>query len=159
MSGITFSARRVACTGAALLAFAVLAGCSADTTDTSTGAPASPSQTASATESSADVCADVDAAKASLQAVADTDILAEGTDTLEQRLATLESDLQVVVDSGRAELAPQSTAFKESLASLEEALSGLANDPTAADLASVQPALEAVKTSAQDLVTALESTC
>lgn len=160
MSGTTFSARRVARTGAgALLAIAVVAGCSADTTDTATSPTAAPSQTASATQSPADVCADVDTAKASLQALVETDIVADGTDTLRQRLATLEADLRVLVDSGRAELAPRSTAVKESLATLDEVLGGLADNPTAADLAAVKPALEAVKTTTEDLVTALDTTC
>lgn len=160
MSRITSPARRVGSTAAAaLLAIAVLAGCSDDTTDAQSGATASPSLTSSASESPADVCADVDTAQASLQALVDTDILQEGTDTLKARLATLKSDVQVLVDSGREELAPESAAVKESIATLEEVLAGLKEDPTAADLASVRPALESVKTTAQDLVTALESTC
>lgn len=161
MSRTTSPSRRVACAaGGALLSIAVLAGCSADTTDTQTGATASPSLTSSAGESSpADVCADVDAAQASLGALVDTDILGEGTDALKTRLATLESDLQGLVESGRSELAPESEAVRESIATLEEVLSGLKEEPTAADVASVRPALESVKTTTQDLVTALESTC
>jgi len=161
MSRTTSPARRVACAAAApLLAIAVLAGCSADTTDTQTAATTSPSLTSSAGESPpADVCADVDAAKTSLQALVDTDLLREGTDTLKMRLATLESDLRVLVDSGRVELAPESAAVKVSIATLEEVLAGVKENPTAADLASVRPALESVKNTTQDLVTAVESTC
>ncbi len=161
MSRITSPARRVVCAAAGLLlAIAVISGCSAGTADTQTGATASPSLTSSASESSpADVCADVDAAQTSLQALVDTDIPREGTDTLKARLATLESDLQGLVESGRSELDPESAAVKESIATLKDVLAGLKENPTAADLASVQPALESVKTTAQDLVTALESTC
>lgn len=160
MRRITSPALRVASAAAGpLLAMALVAGCSADT-DTQAGASVSPSPTSSVSESpTADVCADVDAAQASLQALVDTDILREGTDTVKTRLATLKSDLQVLVESGRAEVAPESAAVKESIATLESVLAGLKEDPTAADLASVKPALESVATSAQDLVTALESTC
>ena len=161
MSRTTSPARRVACAAAApLLAIAVLAGCSADTTDTQTGATTSPSLTSPASESpAADVCAEVDAAQTSLQALVDTDILTEGTDTLKMRLATLDSDLQALMDSGRAELDPESAAVKGSIATLKDVLADVKENPTAADLASVRPAVESVKNTTQDLVTALQSSC
>ena len=152
---MTPRARRVARVGAgAVLALAALAGCSDTTTDDGTSATAT--STASAT---ADVCSDLDAAQASLQALVDTDIAQEGTNTLKERFATLQSDLQTLWDSGQAESAPETAAVKESTAQLEDVLAGLKDQPTAANLAQVKPALQAVKTSTQDLITSLGSTC
>jgi hypothetical protein len=153
--------RRVVLAGAGgLLVVAALAGCSADTTDSDTGVAASPSPTAATTETSpADVCADVDTVDASLQALVGTNVAQEGTDTLKARFVTLESDIQTLVESGQSELAPRRAAVKGSMATLKDALAGLGEDPTAADLALVKPSLQAVKTSTEELVAALEGTC
>ena len=161
MSHVTSPARHVVLIGAGcLLAIAAFAGCSADKTNSETGTTPSPSQTASATQSSsADVCADVDTAEASLQALVDTNIAQEGTNTLKARFVTFESDVQTLVESGQAELAPKTEAVKESIATLKEVLAGLTEDPTAGDLALVEPSLQAVKTSTEDLITSLDSTC
>lgn len=161
MSRKTFPARRVALAGAAsLLAIVTFAGCGAGTTESATSASPSPSQTGSAAaSSSAEVCADVETAKASLQALVNTKIAQEGTDTLKARFATFESDIQTLLESGQAELAPKTTAVKGSVAALKEVLASLTANPTAADLAKVKPAMQAVKTSSQDLITSIESTC
>jgi hypothetical protein len=159
------AARRVvlACAGS-LLAVAVLAGCSDDTTDGDTATEPSSAESSSAESSStgsspSDVCADVDTAKASLQAVVGTDILKEGTDTLKARVDTLESDVKTLLESRQAELAPEAAAAEESLATLKDVLSGLKESPTAADLAQVRPSFKAVTTSVETLFASLGSTC
>lgn len=153
---MTSPARRVALVGAGLvLALSPLAGCSDDTTDGDT----SPTATSTESATTADVCSDLDTAKASLQALVDTNIAQEGTTTLKERFATLESDLQTLLESGQAELAPETAAVKDSLARLKDVLAGLKESPTAADLAQVKPSLQAVKTSTEDLITSLGNTC
>lgn len=63
------------------------------------------------------------------------------------------------MESGQAELAPKTAAVKDSIAALQDALGKLKENPTAADLAMVKPALHAVQTSLDDLITDLESAC
>ena len=152
---MTSAARRTALAGAAVvLLLAPVAGCSDDTTDSDT------SSTATSTESAtADVCSDVDTVKASLQALADTDVAQEGTNTLKERFATLQSDLQTLWGSAQAEAAPETDAVKAATAQLKDVLAGVKDSPTAADLAQVKPSLQAVKTSTEDLITSLGSTC
>ncbi|MGN6576447.1 MAG: hypothetical protein ACTHKG_12230 [Nocardioides sp.] len=162
MSFVVSRTRRIALAGAGgLLMIAALAGCSSDTTEkaTDTAATPSPSTSSAPGTSSADVCAAVDTAKASLQALLDTDVAREGTDTVKTRLATLQSDVATLVDAGKDELAPKTAAVKDSVATLEDALAGLKEDPTAADLPPIRAALQAVKTSVEDLVTALRAGC
>jgi hypothetical protein len=139
---------------AGLLAVAALAGCSSDSTDTTTDT------TAPATESpSTDVCADLDAAKASLQALVDTNVVQEGTDTVKERFAAVEADVQALLESGRSEVAAETAAVKDSIAELGDVLAGLAEGAPAADLALIKPSLLAVQASLQELFTALEDTC
>ena len=161
MNLLTHLTRRAVLGGVGgLLVIATLAGCSSETADNDTGAAATPSQSASTTETSAaDVCADVDTAKASLQALVDTNVVQEGTDTLKTRFAALESDVQTLLESGQAELAPKTAEVKDSIAMLQDALAGLKNDPTAAELAPLKTSLQAVKTSTEDLIAAVEDTC
>jgi hypothetical protein len=161
MSRTSLRARRAGLTSAgALLALAVLAGCSSDTSSDEAGTASSPSQDSSSTTgTSADVCADLDTAKASLQALADTNIAQDGTTTLKARLTTVESDLQTVLDSAKAQFATQTTDVKSSLSTLDDSVAGLWDDPNATTLASVKTSLAAVKTSTQDLLTSVGDTC
>ena len=146
------------CAGS-VLALAVLAGCSDDTTDGDTATEASSAESSSTGSTPSDVCADVDTAKASLQAVVETDILREGTDTLKARVDTLGSDVKTLLESRQAELAPEAAAAEESIATLKEVLSGLKESPTAADLAQVRPSFKGVTTSVEALFASLGSTC
>ena len=161
-SVLTRATRRAAVASAtALLAAVALAGCSSDSTDEDTTASASPSETTSTAAESppAEVCADLDTAKASLQALVDTDLVQEGTNTLKERFETFRTDVQTLVDSAQAELAPQKAAVETSVAALQEVITGLAEDPTAADVALVKPALLAVKASTESLIDGVQQDC
>ena len=161
MSTAIHATRRLglACAGGLLVTIG-LAGCGSDSDDDPT-ASGSPSETTSSAAESppAEVCADLDTAKASLQALVDTDLLQEGTDTLKERFETFRTDVETLVDSAQAELAPQVAAVEASVAALEEVLTGLAEDPTAADVALVKPALLAVKASAESLIDGIQQDC
>jgi cell fate (sporulation/competence/biofilm development) regulator YlbF (YheA/YmcA/DUF963 family) len=153
------AARRTALAGAAIaLVLAPIAGCSDDTTDSDTSSTAT--STATSTESATPaVCSDLDAVKASLQALVDTNVAQEGTNTLKERFASLQSDLETLWSSGQAEAAPETNAVKEATAQLKDVLAGIKDSPTAANLAQLKPALQAVQTSTEDLVSSLGSTC
>lgn len=125
-----------------------ISGCASDPTDEEPAA-----------SSSDDVCAAADTAKASLDALLDTEVAQEGTDTLEARLETLKSDVEALAESGRSELAPESAAVEDSIEALGDVLAGLGQEPTTGDLAQVTTSLQAVRSSAEDLVAAVESTC
>ena len=45
------------------------------------------------------------------------------------------------------------------MTALKDALAALKENPSAAELAIVEPSLQAVQTTVQDLITALDSTC
>jgi hypothetical protein len=138
-----------------------LAGCSSDSTDDDTGTAPSPSATmssASAT-STADVCADVVTAQASLQTLVGTKVLQEGTDTLKARFATFKADVQTVVESGQAEFASKVEPVKSSIAALEDVIADLKQEPTAADAARIKPSLEDIKASTEELIASVGTTC
>ena len=145
---------------ACLMAIAGLAGCSSEKTD-NTGTSPSPSQTTSTATAtpSADVCADVATAQASLQVLVGTEILREGTDTLNARFGTFKSDVQALVESGQAEFATKVEPVKTSLATLADTIASLKQDPTAAEAALIKPSLQAVKTSTEELIAAVGGTC
>jgi hypothetical protein len=148
--------------GAMLAVVAGLAGCSSDSGDDGAAtSSSSPSQAASA-ESGApaeDVCAAAATAQSSLEALVGTSIVREGTDTLRERFSSFESDVQLLLESGQAELAPETAAVRAAVATLQGALSGLQQDPTAADAALIKPSLQAVKTSTDELIVAIRSAC
>lgn len=146
---------------ACLMAIAGLAGCSSETADKDTGTSPTPSQTTSAATAtpSADVCADVATAEASLQDLVGTEILQEGTDTLKARFATFKSDVQTLVESGKAAFAPKVESVQTSIATLEDTIASLKQDPTAAEAALIKPSLQSVKTSTEELIAAVGGTC
>jgi hypothetical protein len=167
MSVLSGHTRRLAVAGAGgLLAALALAGCSSDTTDEGSSTASSPSESASESASastsastSADVCANADTVQQSLDDLLGTDILQEGTDTVKERAATLKFKVEALVDSVQSGLAPQTAAVKASVDALEQVVGGLTEDPTKAELASIRPSLQAVKTSLEELVSAVQSTC
>jgi hypothetical protein len=169
---------------ASLLALAGVTGCSSEAVDEA--ASAASSVAASAAESvrasasaevsasvaasasaaasaspgaSGQVCTDFATVQSSLDALTGTNIVQEGTNTLKERFATFQSDVASLVDSAQADFAGQTTAVKASLAALEAALTGLADSPSVADAAMIKPALEAVKTSTEELVAAVQGAC
>jgi hypothetical protein len=137
--------RRLALTGVGVLL--AVSGCASDPADDGSGS------------SSDDVCADVDTARTSLDALLGTEIAQEGTDTFKERLATFEADVAAVAESGQGELEQQTAAVEDSITTLQDVLVGLKDEPTAADLALVRPALQDLRTSAEDLVAAAGSIC
>ena len=64
-----------------------------------------------------------------------------------------------MLESGRAEIAPNTAAVKDSITALKDALAALKENPSAAELAIVKPSLRAVQTTVQNLITALDCTC
>jgi hypothetical protein len=157
MSPAIRAVRRVslACAGGLLVATG-LAGCASDSPEDEPAASSSPSESTSA---AGDVCAEVDTAKASLQALVDTELVEEGTNTLKERFETFTTDVQTLVDSAKAELAPQVAAVETSVAALQEVVTGLAEDPTAGDAALVKPALLAVAASVESLINGVQQDC
>jgi hypothetical protein len=139
-----------------------LAGCSSDpagSTDSAT-APAATSQAASpAGSGSAQLCGDVDAAQASLQALTGTDILNEGTSALKENFADFEASVQTLLDSARSDFASESDAVKAAVDSLKTAIGELSASPSVADAAAVVAALKPVQESVTTLLTAVKDAC
>ncbi|HEU5037655.1 MAG TPA: hypothetical protein VFT70_11670 [Nocardioides sp.] len=153
--------RAVLAVAGGLLAIPGLGGCSSDSAGTDTNPPetATTSAVPPSGSPSGDVCADVDRAQASLQAMVDTDVVREGTDTLRARFATFESDVRALLESGRSELAPAAAAVSDAIAGVKTRLAGLKDQPTGSDLARLKTDLQSLKSSTEDLITAVEDIC
>jgi hypothetical protein len=152
MSPVTSRSRRAVLTSAAvLLTLAGLGACASDTADEAGTEPS--------VSASAEICTDVAAARESLEALVGTDVLEEGTDTLRARLATFESDVRALLAAGQAELAPEVESVETSLADLGDVVAGLQQEPTAAAVAQLKPAVQEVRTSTEELIAEVSETC
>ena len=145
----------------ACLALALLASCADDSWSSSTTSPSTSAAattvaaTTVATTSGAPLegaCADREALRASVAALADVDIRAEGTNGLTAAVDVVKSDLEKVRASAGSIVGPQVQAVQDALAALEAGISNLGSGGAAA----VAAALPVLSTATTTLLTSLE---
>ncbi len=94
-----------------------------------------------------------------VQALGDLDIVAEGTDALEEQLGAIESDLTAMQDAGSEVASEQIADTQTAIADLESSLESLGGELTVDNAASAIDAVSRIVTSAQAVRTELDSTC
>jgi hypothetical protein len=92
-----------------------------------------------------ELCAAIDDAEQAIGALADIDVLAEGTDAVEARLTTMREDLAEIKELAPDTAPEEAEAFDSAMASLDDAITALGDGSLTAE-------------SAQDVVTAGAST-
>jgi hypothetical protein len=92
-----------------------------------------------------ELCAAIDDAEQAIGALADIDVLAEGTDAVEARLTTIREDLAEIKELAPDTAPEEAEAFDSAMASFDDAITALGDGSLTAE-------------SAQDVVTAGAST-
>jgi hypothetical protein len=100
---------------------------------------------ATTTSTSDALCAARDDAEQDIRALGDIDVLAEGTDAVEASLTTIRDDLAEIRELAPDTAPDEAEAFDNALASLDDAITALGDEPLTAE-------------SAQDIVAAGTST-
>lgn len=129
--------RAVALVAAAALAAPAIGGCS----------------------SSAGYCNQIDETEAAFNELRETDILAEGTNTLEERYDAFEEEAEELIDAAGEEFAEESAAVEASLNQVNAAIQSAANLDLGTAAEQIGPALEALVTSSQELFDAVTTAC
>jgi hypothetical protein len=91
------------------------------------------------------LCAAIDDAEQDIRALGDIDVLADGTDAVEASLTTIRADLAEIRELAPDTAPEEADAFDNALASLDDAITALGDEPLTAE-------------SAQDIVAAGTST-
>ena len=100
-----------------------------------------------------------DSLESDVQALADMDIVAEGTDALEEQLGAIQSDLDAMMESGSEVAGEQIADAETAVEDLESSLESLGDELTAENASDAIDAVSHIVTSAQAAFTELESTC
>ncbi len=132
-----------------LIGFTALTGCSSDSDDTM-----SPSESASAA-----YCASVDAAATSLDALVATNVIEEGTATLRSRFDAFRADVDALVESAKSAFADETAAVEAAVAGLGDALQGVADSPSVAQVGEARAAIDEVSATSQTLIGAVRAAC
>jgi hypothetical protein len=128
----------------ALTTLLALSACG-DDDDGDQAANTSTTAEATTTTTGDELCAAIDDAEQDIGALADIDVLAEGTDAVEARLTTIREDLAEIKELAPDTAPEESDAFDSALASLGDAITALGDESLTAE-------------SAQDVVAAGAST-
>jgi len=136
-----------------LSAAAFLAGCSSSTT-TYNGV----SSSMSAASKSA-VCKSVDDLKASITALKDVNITANGTSAVSDQFTKIKQDFATLNADAQGQYTPQVNALSSALDKLSASLDAAKASPNAGTLAALASAAGAVVTAGTNLVTAVSYTC
>ena len=134
----------------AALALGLLVSACSDASDSSSGTTAAPTTTVADA-----ACADSEALRASVAALEEVDVAAEGTDGLTAAVETVKTDLEAFGASASAELQPLVEAVQTGITELEAAITAFDADGAAPVLAAVS----AVTSSAATLVDTLDTGC
>lgn len=94
-----------------------------------------------------------------MQALGDLDVVAEGTDALDEQLGAIESDLTDMKEAGSEVAGEQIANVETAVADLESSLDELGGELTVDNAASTIDAVSRIVTSAQAVYTELDSTC
>ena len=135
--------RHLALAGA--LATLLALGACGDDDDGDQAANSTTTAEATTTSTSDELCAAVDDAEQDIGALADIDVLAEGTDAVEASLTTIREDLAELRDLAPETAPDEADAFDNALASLGDAITAVGDGSLTAE-------------SAQDVVAAGAST-
>jgi hypothetical protein len=135
--------RHLAFAGA--LATLLALGACGDDDDGDQAANSTTTAEATTTSTSDELCAAVDDAEQDIGALADIDVLAEGTDAVEASLTTIREDLAELRDLAPETAPDEADAFDNALASLGDAITAVGDGSLTAE-------------SAQDVVAAGAST-
>jgi hypothetical protein len=129
---------------AALATLLALSACG-DDDDGDQAANSTTTAEATTTSTSDALCAAIDDAEQDIRALGDIDVLAQGTDAVEASLTTIRDDLAEIRELAPDTAPDEAEAFDNALASLDDAITALGDEPLTAE-------------SAQDLVAAGTST-
>ena len=100
-----------------------------------------------------------DSLESDVQALSDLDIVAEGTDGLDEQLGSIESDLTEMKEAGTEVAGEQIAELETAIADLETSLDDLGGDLTVDNAGTAIDAVSRIVTSAQAVRTELASTC
>jgi hypothetical protein len=100
-----------------------------------------------------DPCTDRDALRSSIEALADVDVVAEGTDGIETAMTAVSEDLEAVQESAGDDIQPEVDAARTALDDVQAAVS----DGSADDVAGIAESLSALAGATADLLDALEA--
>jgi outer membrane murein-binding lipoprotein Lpp len=129
--------RQVALVAAVALAVPVLGGCSSD----------------------AGYCNQLDEAEAAFQDLRDTNILAEGVNTLQERYDTFEQEADALIDAAGDEFTEETAAVEASLQQVNATIQSAANLDLGTAAQQIGPALDSLATSSQELFAAVTTAC
>ncbi len=100
-----------------------------------------------------------DSLETNVQALGDLDLVAEGTDALEEQLGAIETDLTDMKETGSEVAGEQIADVETAVADLETSLNDLGGELSVDNAASAIDAVSRIVTSAQAVYTELDSTC
>lgn len=104
-------------------------------------------------------CAAGEQLESDVAAAEELDVVAEGTDGLEDTLTTLRADVEQLVSTGQEFAADDINALEQSVDDLGTAIDDLGGEITAANGAAVLTAVDEIGTAADQLQTTLTETC
>ena len=100
-----------------------------------------------------------DSLETNVQALSDLDLVAEGTDALEEQLGAIETDLTDMKEAGSEVAGEQIADVETAVADLETSLNDLGGELSVDNAASAIDAVSRIVTSAQAVYTELDATC
>ena len=109
--------------------------------------------------SDAGYCNQLDETEAAFTALRETSIIAEGTDTLEQRYDAFEDEAEELIDAAGDEFAEESSAVEASLEQVNASIEAAANLDLGTAAEQIGPALESLVSSSQELFDAVTTAC
>ena len=145
---LTATRFRLRWAGALVVLVATLSGCGAGDDDTPPSADTTPA-----------VCSSVDSLRSSVEAVTGAKIQRGALETLQNDLAKVRSDLSTVAKDAKREYADEVDIVEEAMSDLGKSLDAAVSTPTAANVAAVGAASQALGTSVKALVNSVDSTC
>jgi hypothetical protein len=131
--------------GAVVVLVATLAGCGSGSGSGEDDTPA--------------VCSSVDALRSSVAALTDVQVERGALDTFQKAFDQVRSNLSTVVKDAKREYADEVDTVEEAMSDIGKSLDAAVSAPTAANVAAVGAASQAVGTSIGALVDAVDSTC
>jgi predicted nucleic acid-binding Zn-ribbon protein len=139
-------------TSALIAVLAVFAACNDDDDDDTTGGDD--------TSSTPSVCDQKDAVESAVTDLADIDVLAEGTDALNENVANVKTELADLKSIVSDDVQPEVEAMETAVSDAEDILADIGDDATLNEkIDDVQTALTGIVTASDNLATALDSEC
>jgi hypothetical protein len=106
------------------------------------------------------VCDQKEVVEASVQDLGDLDVVAEGTDALNQQVATVKSDVADLRDTVSEDVEPEVEALETAISDAEETMSEITDDSTLNErIDAVQTSITGIVTAAGDLGDSLSNEC